>query len=93
MNDFPIDPPLIVKDTLKPRRIASIAEARAYVDESFRLGRPPPWRDMLRRLEHVASEEDAIEAAGALRELLALENLLVPPDLPLIAPKDSRRRQ
>ena len=44
MDDFRIDPPLVVKDTPKPRRLASLGEARAYVDAALRLGRPPPWR-------------------------------------------------
>jgi hypothetical protein len=46
MPDFPIAPPLVVKDTPKPRRIHSIAEARAFVEEQMRIGRPPPWREM-----------------------------------------------
>jgi hypothetical protein len=32
MNDFPIDPPLVVKDDPKPRRLATLAQARAYVE-------------------------------------------------------------
>jgi hypothetical protein len=77
MPDFPIAPPLVVKDTPKPRRIRSLAEARAFVEEQMRLGRPPPWREILARLKTVNSEEDAIEAFGALRELLNDEDLLV----------------
>jgi hypothetical protein len=50
MQDFPIHPPLIVKDTPRPRPLRSIAEARAYIDEGMRLGRPPPWRELYRRL-------------------------------------------
>jgi hypothetical protein len=76
MADFPIAPPIIVKDTPKPRRLASIADARAFVAEEMRIGRPPPWRDIEHRLNAVNNEEDAIEAAGALRELLADEDLL-----------------
>jgi hypothetical protein len=34
----------------------------------------------------VRSEEEAIEVIGALRELLELEDLLVPPKLPLGSP-------
>ena len=40
MNDFPIAPPIVVKDSPKPRRLATLAQARAYVDEAMRLGRP-----------------------------------------------------
>ena len=77
MPDFSIAPPLVVKATPKPRRIRSIAEARAFVEEGMRIGRPPPWREMAKRLQTVSSEEDAIEAAGALRELLEDEDMLV----------------
>jgi hypothetical protein len=83
MDDFPIDPPLVVKDTPKPRRLASLAQAHIFVDDEMRLGRPPPWREMYHRLTAVRSEDEATEAIGALRELLELEDLLVPPDLPL----------
>ena len=37
MDDFRIDPPLVVKDTPRPRRLASLGEARAYVDAALRL--------------------------------------------------------
>jgi hypothetical protein len=83
MDNFLIDPPLLVKDTPKPRRLASLAEARAFVHDAMRLGRPPVWRDMYDRLRTVRNEEEAIEVIGALRELLELEDLLVPPNLPL----------
>ena len=83
MDDFPIDPPLVVRDTPKPRRLASLGEARAYVNEALRLGRPEPWREVYDRLHAVASEEDALEAIGDLRELLELEDLLILPVLPL----------
>ena len=83
MYDFRIDPPLVVNDTPKPRRLASLAEARAFVDDAMRLGRPPPWRDIYRRLHAVRSEDEAIEAIGALRELLELEDLLMHPNLPV----------
>jgi len=83
MTDFPIHPPLLVKDRPKPRRLGSIADARAFVEESMRIGRPPPWREIEHRLAAVSSEDEAIEAAGALRELLDIEDMLEPPELPL----------
>jgi hypothetical protein len=43
----------------------------------------PPWREMLLRLRTVTTPDEAIEAIGALRELLELEELLVPPEPPL----------
>ena len=82
MDDFQIEPPLVVKDTPKPRRLTTLAQARTYVDEAMRLGRPAPWRELWHRFQAVASEEDAIEAAGDLRELLEEEDLLLPSETP-----------
>jgi hypothetical protein len=78
MDDFPVAPPILVKDTPKPRRLTTLKDARAYVDEALRLGRPEPWREVWHRLNAVTGEEDAIEAIGDLRELLAEEDLLIP---------------
>lgn len=77
MLDFPVAPPISVKDTPKKRQITTLNEARQFVHDMLRQGpRPPPWREMLARLDGAKSPEDAIEAIGALRELLALEDLL-----------------
>ncbi|MGC1777251.1 MAG: hypothetical protein WBB34_04840 [Xanthobacteraceae bacterium] len=78
MDDFAIVPVIIVKDTPKPRRLATLGEARAYIDEAMRVGRPEPWREVWHRFKSVSGEEDAIEAFGDLRELLAEEDLLLP---------------
>jgi len=78
MEDFPIIPALIVKDTPKPRRLSTLEEVREYVSDAMRLGRPAPWRELWHRLEAVSSEEEAIEAIGDLRELLMEEDLLLP---------------
>lgn len=78
MKDFPIVPAILVKDTTKPRRLSKLSEARAYVDEAMRSGRPEPWREVWHRLRAVAAEDDAIEALGDLRELLEEEDLLLP---------------
>jgi hypothetical protein len=78
MDDFPIAPPLVIKDTPKPRRLVTLKQARAYVEEAMHIGRPEPWREVWHRLKTVASEEDVIEAIGDLRELLAEEDLLLP---------------
>lgn len=83
MGDFRIDPPLTVKDMPRPRRLHSLAEARAFVEDAMRIGRPPPWRDIHDRLRSVRSHDEAIEAIGALRELLELEDLLVPSKPPI----------
>jgi hypothetical protein len=90
MDDFCIDPPLVVKDTPKPRRLACLTEARAFVGDAMQLGRPPPWREMYDRLRAVRNEDEAIEAIGALRELLELEDLLIHPNLPLEPQRDTR---
>jgi hypothetical protein len=80
MDDFPIAPPIIVKDTPKSRRLTTLQEARDYVDEAMRLGRPAPWREVWHRLKTLAGEDEAIEAMGDLRELLDEEELLLPDD-------------
>ena len=80
MDDFPIVPPIVVKDTPKPRRLTTLKEAHDYVAEALRIGRPEPWREVWHRLKTVATEEDAIEAIGDMRELLAEEDLLLPSD-------------
>ncbi len=82
MDDFQIEPPLVVKDTRKPRRLTTLAQARVYVGEAMRLGRPAPWRELWHRLKSVSSEEEAIEGIGDMRELLAEEDLLIPPGRP-----------
>ena len=78
MDDFPVVPLIIVKDTPKPRRLTTLEEARDYVSEAMRLGRPAPWREVWHRLKSVGSEDEAIEAIGDLRELLEEEDLLLP---------------
>jgi hypothetical protein len=78
LDDFPVAPPLIVKDEPKPRHLKTLKDARAYVEEAMRIGRPEPWREVQHRLKTVTDEEDAIEAIGDLRELLGEEDLLLP---------------
>jgi hypothetical protein len=78
MDDFPIAPTLVIKDEPKPRRLKTLKDARDYVEEAMRIGRPEPWREVFRRFKAVTNEEDAIEAIGDLRELLAEEDLLLP---------------
>jgi len=78
MDDFPIAPPLVIRDTPKPRRLTTLKEVRDYVGEAMRIGRPEPWREVWHRLNAVKDEEGAIEAVGDLRELLEEEDLLLP---------------
>jgi hypothetical protein len=80
MDDFPIVPPLIMKDAPKQRRLSTLGQARDYVGEAMQIGRPAPWREVWHRLKSVTSDEDAIEAIGDLRELLLEEDLLLPGD-------------
>jgi len=39
MKDFPVIPPVMVKDTPRPRRLTTLEEVRDYVVEAMRLGR------------------------------------------------------
>ena len=78
MDDFPIVPPIVIRDTPKPRRLKTLKEAHDYVAEALRVGRPEPWREVWHRLKTVTTEEDAIEAIGDMRELLAEEDVLLP---------------
>jgi len=82
MDDFPIAPPIVVKDTPKPRRLTTLKEARAYADEAMRAGRRAIWREVFDRLKAATDEEATIEAIGDLRELLADEDLLLPAGRP-----------
>lgn len=54
MDDFPIIPPIIVKDTPKPCRLMTLKEARNYVGEAMQIGRPAPWREVWHRLKTAA---------------------------------------
>jgi hypothetical protein len=78
MDDFPVAPPLVIKDQPKPRHLKTLRDAREYVEEAMRIGRPAPWREVQHRLKVASDEEDAIEAIGDLRELLGEEDLLLP---------------
>ncbi|HEX4408577.1 MAG TPA: hypothetical protein VH206_07385 [Xanthobacteraceae bacterium] len=78
LDNFPITPVIAVKDDPKPRHLKTLQDARAYVAEAMRIGRPEPWREVQHRLKTVADEEAAIEAIGDLRELLLEEDLLLP---------------
>ncbi len=76
MLDFPVAPPIFVKDSPHKRKIATLNEARAYVDEMLHQRRLYKLREIKARLDGAKAEEDAIEAIGALRELLADEDLI-----------------
>lgn len=76
MLDFPVAPPIIVKDTPRPRKVTTLAEARALVDDLLQQRRLATLREIKEKLDGARHEDDAIEAIGSLRELLALEDLL-----------------
>lgn len=76
MFDFPVAPPIFVKDTPHKRKIATLTEARVFVDEMLHQRRLYKLREVKARLDGAKTEEDAVEAIGGLRELLADENLL-----------------
>jgi hypothetical protein len=78
MLDFPVAPPIVVKDTPRNRELTTLNEARAFVDEMLHQHRLSTLREIKERLDGAKTEEDAIEAIGSLRELLALEDLTEP---------------
>jgi hypothetical protein len=78
MLDFPVAPPIVVKDTPRNRELTTLNEARAFVDDMLHQRRLSTLREIKQRLDGAKTEEDAIEAIGALRELLALEDLTEP---------------
>lgn len=75
MPDYPVAPPITVKDQPHNRTLSTFSEVCAYVDEMLHQRRLYKLREIKARLDAVNSEEQAIEAVGALRELLALEDL------------------
>jgi|SRR6185437_14729105 len=78
MLDFPVAPPIVVKDRPRNRELTTLNQARAYVDEMLHQRRLSTLREIKERLDGAKTEEDAIEAIGSLRELLALEDLTEP---------------
>ena len=56
--------------------MTSLTEARALVDDLLSQRRFTAFRAMLARLYSVRTGEDAVEAIGVLREVLAMERLL-----------------
>jgi hypothetical protein len=57
-------------------RLETLEDARSFVNDALAARRTPPWRELHARLKEVKSEDDAIEAIGALRGLLMMEGLL-----------------
>ncbi|MFN3659200.1 MAG: hypothetical protein ACK4UO_18290 [Pseudolabrys sp.] len=76
MLEFPVAPPIIVKDTPQNRKVTTLTQARALVDDMLHQRRLYKLREMKARLDGVKTAEEAADAIGALRELLADENLL-----------------
>ncbi len=74
--DFPIAPAIRVKDSPQGRRLETLEDARAFVDDALAMRRTAPWRELHMLLKDVKTEPEAIEAIGALRELLRMEGLL-----------------
>jgi len=60
----------------KPRRLETISDARAYVDQALAERRAAPWRTMQAQLDAIKTPEQATDAVAALRELLRIEGLL-----------------
>ncbi len=77
ITEFPIVPPIRVKDSPRDRRLSTLKDAMSFVDDLLAARRTAPWRELHLRLGKVKTEDEAIEAIGALRELLVIEGLLV----------------
>ena len=73
---FAIAPAIRVKDRPQGRRLETVEDARAFVDDALAMRRTAPWRELHTRLNDAKTEDEAIEAIGALRELLMMEGLL-----------------
>ena len=51
MLDFPVAPPIFIKDTPHKRKLTTLAEARAFVDEMLHQRRLYKLREVKTRLE------------------------------------------
>ena len=51
MLDFPVAPPIFIKDTPHKRKLTTLAEARAFVDEMLHRRRLYKLREVKTRLE------------------------------------------
>ena len=67
---------LLHRSSSHKRKITTLTEARKLVDEMLRQRRFTILREIKAWLDGVKNFEDSIEAIGALRELLADEDLL-----------------
>ncbi len=76
MLNFPVAPPIVVKDTPHSHKLTTLNEARSFVDQMLHQRRLYKLREIKARLDNTKTPEDAIEAIGALRELLAYEDML-----------------
>lgn len=76
LEDYPIIPPIKVKENPCPRELGTIQDARDFVSDAISLCGSPPWRELKARLDGVQTEEDAFEAISALHDVLTAEELL-----------------
>lgn len=84
MTSFPIDPEIRLRHASAPV-LRSIAEATGLAREMAAAYPDTAWPDMLRRLERVHTEDDAMEAAVAVEGLLERENMLIlEPESPFV---------
>lgn len=45
ISDFPIAPPIRVKDSPRERRLETLEDARSFVNDALAARRTPQWRE------------------------------------------------
>jgi hypothetical protein len=85
MPAFAIDPEIHVRHRTHPI-LRSIDEARDFARRMILEFPEAGWRRILRQLEKVRTEDDALEAAVALESHLERENMLAAADETPVAP-------
>ncbi len=86
MASFALDPDIRVQHQ-RYRVLRTIDDAIALVRDMAATAPKREWQGLLRLLEHVRTEDDALEAAVALEGLLERESMLIEePDVPAPVP-------
>jgi hypothetical protein len=75
MPNFAFDSDFVVETGVDEVTLHSTDEALDFVRRMEKQSPDPRWDALRRKLDAVKTQEDANEAAGALREVLAAEGL------------------